>query len=1051
MKSVNILVSIDTKHTLNKRVIMFGFIKKIFGSAHDRLLRKYAKIVLDINHWDEKFKSISEEELRHKTVEFKERLGRGETLDQILPEAYAVIKNTCRRLCGTEVHVSGYNQKWDMVPYDVQMIGGIAMHHGAIAEMQTGEGKTLTAVLPLYLNALTGNPVHLVTVNDYLAQRDCEWVGSILRYLGMSTGALTHNVPLEKRRETYACDVVYGTASEFGFDYLRDNSMAVSKDQQVQRGYYFAIIDEVDSILIDEARTPLIISGPVPISRQLYDTLKGGVDELVRRQRDLCNRMATDARKVLDKYATLQKKDKKQEEEELEAFRKLWLVGKGTPQSKILKRVKEDPDMRAAIDKWDLYYYAEQNKEEKTKALADLFIIIDEKGNEYELTDKGIAAWQEFSGGEGANEDFVMFDISHEYLMIDEDSSLDEPTKMARKQMILEEDSKRKERAHNLRQLLRAHLLMERDVDYIVQDGKIVIIDEHTGRPQPGRRFSDGLHQAIEAKEGVEIQKETQTYATITLQNYFRMYKKLSGMTGTAMTEANEFKEIYKLDVLDIPTHRKCQRRDFNDEIYMTEREKYNAILKDVSEAQMKGRPILIGTESVEVSEKLSRILKQNKLEHTVLNAKHHEHEAEIIAHAGRKSAITIATNMAGRGTDIKLDPGIADVGGLYVVGTTRHQSRRIDRQLRGRCARQGDPGTSKFYLSFEDSLLRLFASPRITSVLQRFRPPEGEPISARMLNKSVETAQKRVEQRNYMMRKHTLEYDDVMNKQRQEVYSFRNDVLRKDDVKSIAIDVIEGVCAIGVDKFLQNRSQEGRWDPEGLRQWLMHQFPISFEEGLFDVDHLDRSEIERLAVEKVSTAFNEKIERESKKWPHFRRPESSEMISPVWDAVRNLMIHRIDHIWQEHLLRMDHLRADVSLRTVGQRDPLMEFKHEAFILFDELSKNVQIEIGRDLFRFEMVAPQQPVVEQLMALGLRLETSRSLFNDLEVSAQSIPQTNGVKKESLQGSKAPDEMLEKLEPVIAEQKVGRNESCPCGSGKKYKKCCGLDQSSFDDIN
>lgn len=1015
---------------------MLGFLKKIFGTAQDRLLRKYWKIVDLVNQWDTEFQALSDDALKQKTAELRSRFLQGESLDQLLPEAYAVVKNACRRLCGTEVHVSGYDQRWDMVPYDVQILGGIAMHYGAIAEMQTGEGKTLTAVLPLYLNALTGDPVHLVTVNDYLAQRDCQWVGSILRWLGLTTGALTTNVPPEERKSIYAADVVYGTSSEFGFDYLRDNSMAATRAMQVQRGHYFAIIDEVDSILIDEARTPLIISGPVPVSRQMYDELKTGAAELVRRQRDLCNRLATEARKVLDKGALTPTKDKKQVEEEEEAFRKLWLVGKGTPQNKVLKRIKEDPDMRAAIDKCDLYYYAEQNKEEKNKAVAELFMIIDEKGNEFELTDKGIAAWNECTEGKGSNEDFVMLDISHEYLMIEGDPTLDEAAKMTRKQAIREEDSVRKERAHNLRQLLRAHLLMEKDVDYIIHDNKIVIIDENTGRPQPGRRFSDGLHQAIEAKEGVEIQKETQTYATITLQNFFRMYKKLSGMTGTAITEANEFKEIYKLDVLEIPTHRTCQRVDFFDEIYMTEREKYNAILKEISDAHAKGRPILVGTESVEVSEKLSRILKQNGLTHTVLNAKQNDREAEIIAHAGRKAAITIATNMAGRGTDIKLEPGVAELGGLYVIGTARHQSRRTDRQLRGRCARQGDPGNSKFYLSFEDALLRLFASPRMTTMLQRFRPPEGEPISARMLDKSVESAQKRVEQRNYTIRKHTLEYDDVMNKQRHEIYSFRNAILCDEDIVELAEEVIKSVCAAGVDRFLQHRGQEETWDPEGLRQWLMVLFPVSFDEGMLDQDHLDKEAIEDTIVERILKAFREKIERQRQQAPSFKPAGSDNPIYPLYEAMRSVMIRRLDQMWQEHLLRMDHLRADVSLRSVGQRDPLTEFKHEAFIMFDELGKSLKSEIAQDLFRFEIMTPQRPTFEELLALGMRLERSRSLVEDLE---EPRPSAGGPVEEASQEP-------QKITPLSADPKVGRNEDCPCGSGKKYKKCCGLARES-----
>lgn len=1049
---------------------MFGFLKKIFGSAHDRLLHKYFKIVTQVNLWEEKYQSLSDEALKNKTEEFKQRLKDGEAVDDLLPEAYGVVKNVCRRLCGTEVHVSGYNQKWDMIPYDVQIAGAIAMHYGSIAEMQTGEGKTLTCVMPLYLNALTSKPVHLVTVNDYLVERDCQWVGTVLRWLNMTTGTITNDTPIPQRKDIYTRDVVYGTSAEFGFDYLRDNSMAGSKAEQVQRGYYYAIVDEIDSILIDEARTPLIISGPVPVSRQLYDELKGGVADLVRRQRDLCNRLATEARKVLpstlsedeesgsekeDHKRSGSKKDKQQEEAEKEAFRKLWLVGKGMPNNKTLKKVKEDPDYRSALDKWDLYYYADQNKDEKSKTLAQLFIIIDERGNEFELTENGIRAWQECMGGKGDSNDFVMLDLSHEYLKIDADKSLDDEAKSKRKLAVQEEDAIRKERAHNLRQLLRAHLLMERDVDYIVQDGKVVIIDEHTGRPQPGRRFSDGLHQAIEAKENLAIQKETQTYATITLQNYFRMYSKLSGMTGTATTEANEFKEIYKLDVLAIPSHRPNQRADANDEIYITEREKYHAILKEIRDAHGKGRPILVGTESVEVSEKLSRILKQNSLDHTVLNAKNHAREAEIIAHAGKHAAITIATNMAGRGTDIKLEKGVAELGGLLVIGTTRHQSRRIDRQLRGRSARQGDPGSSKFFISFEDALLRLFASPGLTSLIQKFRPPEGEPISAGILNKSIETAQKRVEQRNYMIRKHTLEYDDVMNRQRQEIYAFRNDILHTENIIATATRVIENVCSMAAELFFRNRGEEGAWDPEGYRQWLIAHFPVSFEEGHFDQDLLDITELEKIASNRIVEAFREKIEREKNKAgmpppiegaPHFD--------SPVEYAVRHLMIRRVDHLWQEHLLSMDHLRTDVNLRSVAQRDPLMEFKHEAFALFHEFTHRLQTGIAENLFKFEIII-RQPVlpIDEVMD-QIHLETGRSFANELEnqkpqppipnISQKQQKPVNGFEQLGIQTSQLdkPDET--RLQPIIALQRIGRNDPCPCGSGKKYKKCCGVNE-------
>jgi preprotein translocase subunit SecA len=715
-------------------------------------------------------------------------------------------------------------------------------------------------------------------------------------------------------------------------------------------------------------------------------------------QRDLCSRLATEAKKTLDKFESSETKpsenklSKDEIEERSQAVKKLWLVGKGMPQHKILKRLKEDPDLRAEIEKWDVYFYAEPNKEERLQTLSELYIIVDERASEYELTDKGIHLWLESNKEQSSSDDFVMLDLGYEYAKIDENPHFDEQEKMHQKVLLREEDAKRKERAHNLRQLFRAHLLMEKDVDYIIEDQKIVIIDENTGRPQPGRRFSDGLHQAIEAKEGVAIQGETQTYATITLQNYFRMYTKLAGMTGTAMTEANEFKEIYKLDVLAIPTHKSCQREDSDDEIYMTEREKYNAILKDIQEIHAKGRPILIGTESVEVSEKLSRVLKQNKLEHTVLNAKNHAKEAEIIADAGQKGAITVATNMAGRGTDIKLRPGVADLGGLHVIGTTRHQSRRIDRQLRGRCARLGDPGSSKFYVSFEDSLMRLFTSPRVTLFLQRFRPPEGEAIKAKVLNKSIETAQKRVEQRNYTIRKHTLEYDDVMNKQREEIYSFRNDVLHGEDSMQLAQEILESVCGQMSQRFFSNRSAEGAWDPEGYRNWLMEHFPVTFEKGAFDNDYLSVEDIEKIAKEKALHAFEQKILhevgviRKAQEMLPLHVPKMEPM-NILREVVRNVLIRNIDKHWQEHLLNIDHLRTEVHLRVVGQKDPLLEFKHEAFALFDAFSMKIKLEIAHALFKFEMVVPQKPpqtVSQDLIQKLKPFKTDLSLIPELEI-------------------------------------------------------------------
>ncbi len=1025
---------------------MFGILKKIFGTAQERRVRKYFSIVKEINAAEEKLHSLSDDQLRQKTVEFQQRVKAGETLDDLLIEAYAVVKSACRRLSGTEIHVSGYDQKWDMVPFDVQLVGGIAMHNGCVAEMQTGEGKTLTAVLPLYLNALSDKPVHLITVNDYLAKRDCEWVGTVLRWLGLTTGVLTNDVPVEERKEIYTKNIVYGTASEFGFDYLRDNSMATNKQEQVQRGYFFAIIDEVDSILIDEARTPLIISGPVPVSRQMYDELQGGVNALVRLQRDYCNKLASEAFKVLRPFL-----NEENDEQEVaatlkavksadgeEALRKLWLVGKGTPRNKILKRVRENPDLRAALDKLDLYFHADQNKPEKKEILSQLYLTIDEKSSDYELTDKGIDTWSTVSADNSLRDDFVMLDLAEEYLKLDLNDDLDKDAKTQAKLAIQEDDAHRKERAHNLRQLLRAHLLMERDIDYIIESGKIVIIDENTGRPQPGRRFSDGLHQAIEAKEGVEIQKETQTYATITLQNYFRMYEKLAGMTGTASTEAQELKQVYKLEVLEIPTHRPCKRVDYNDEIYMTEREKYNAIVKEVREAHEKGRAILIGTDSVNASEKLSRIFKQNNLPHTVLNAKQHESEAEIISMAGAHAAITIATNMAGRGTDIKLNPGVAQVGGLYVIGATRHPSRRIDRQLRGRCARQGDPGSSKFYMSFEDSLLRLFASPRMTGILQKFRPPEGEPISANILNRSIQTAQQRVEQRNAAVRKHTLEYDDVMNKQRQEVYAFRNEILHSEALSPLAIELLTTVCGQAAEEFFVNRGSTEEWNAEGYRDWLAEHFPVSFKEFEFEDEESDIEQLSAHAAEKIIVAFEQKLDHEKAKIAASGNQFGEFHVN---EALRNLMIRKFDKLWQEHLLSMDHLRSDVNLRTGAQKDPLTEFKHEAFKLFDSLGRNVREEIAHDLFRFEMVQQRQQTSIQDLLAGLQMERSRSFLNDMEEMSQ---QQSFENPESIE--QAPPS---KQEPILVGPKLKRNDPCPCGSGQKYKKCCGIDKDSSDE--
>jgi len=749
----------------------------------------------------------------------------------------------------------------------VQLVGAINMFHGAISEMQTGEGKTLTATMPLYLHALTKKSAHLVTVNDYLAQRDCEWMGTVFTFLGLSVGALTNNTTPEERTEIYNKDIIYGTASEFGFDYLRDHSMALTKQQQAQRGHFFAIIDEVDSILIDEARTPLIISGPSEQSYQMYDELKQGISILVQKQTELCNKLAKEAQKELQSLHLLQdsvdKLNKQQNKRKEEALKQLWIVTKGIPNHKIVKQIKEHPDMRASLENIDTQFYADQNKEEKEELLAKLFLIVDERASDYELTDLGIEGWKN-AASTFSDDDFTILDLGEEYARIDA-QDISQEQNLEQKQKIRDEDAQIKERYHNIKQLLRAHLLMEKDIDYIVQEEKIVIIDENTGRPQPGRRFSDGLHQAIEAKESVAIQAETQTYATITLQNYFRLYKKLAGMSGTAMTEAKEFKEIYQLDTLSIPTYKPSTRIDEEDEVYMTEREKFSAILRKVKEVHGDNRPILLGTESVEVSEKLAKLFQKNNLNHTILNARHHEQEAQIIANAGKKGAITIATNMAGRGTDIKLADDVANQGGLAVIGTTRHHSRRIDRQLRGRCGRLGDPGSSIFFASFEDSLIRMFTSPKMTALLQRFRPPEGEAISSPILTRSIETAQKRIEQRNFSIRKHTLEYDDVMNKQRKEVYAFRQEILETEDLFAAVFDLFQQFSVTLVDKFCVGEDPD-LWQADAMTHELMSCLPITFTQEELDPYQHSVKELHTLIFKKIKETFQKKMTYEQQK-----------------------------------------------------------------------------------------------------------------------------------------------------------------------------------------
>ncbi|MEY5013106.1 MAG: preprotein translocase subunit SecA, partial [Verrucomicrobiota bacterium] len=651
---------------------------------------------------------------------------RAKYLEQILPEAYAVVKNTARRMCGTTITVNDHPILWEMVHFDVQLIGGIALHRGMIAEMQTGEGKTLVATLPVYLNALTGLGVHIVTVNDYLARRDSDWMGALYRFLGLSVGCIQNQMPPWERREEYACDITYGTNAEFGFDYLRDNGMASTKDEQVQRGHYIAIIDEVDSILIDEARTPLIISGPSSHSSQQYDKYKPAVEQLVKRQTQLCNETASEAKQLLDAG------DKEG------AGRALYKLKLGQPRNRQLMRFMEEPEMRRLLEKAELSFHQDAQKKELFDLKEELYFVIDEKSNDSDLMEMG----RNFLSP-GDPDAFTLPDLGTLYADIDTNHELNDAQKATAKESLQVRMDSQAEKIHNISQLLKAYCVFEKDVQYVVKDGKVVIVDENTGREMPGRRWSDGLHQAVEAKEGVAIEKETQTFATITIQNYFRLYEKLAGMTGTAETEAAEFHDIYRLDVLPIPTNRPNTRVDENDQVFKTRREKFNAVIAKIEEAHSIGQPCLVGTASVESSETLSRMLKRAKIPHSVLNAKFHEQEAEIVSRAGHTGAVTVSTNMAGRGTDIKLAPGVAELGGLFVIGTERHESRRIDRQLRGRCARQGDPGRSQFFISFEDDLMRNFAAAdRMTAMMERFGMKEGEALEHSWLNKSVETAQ---------------------------------------------------------------------------------------------------------------------------------------------------------------------------------------------------------------------------------------------------------------------------------------------------------------------
>ena len=943
--------------------------------------------------------SIDEGKLAFAEIEDDFHLLRARYLDEILPEVYAVVKNGARKLSGETIIVNDQEMKWDMVHFDVQLVGGIALHRGMIAEMMTGEGKTLVATLPVFLNALTGLGVHVVTVNDYLAKRDSEWMGALFSYLGLTVGCIQNQMPSDIRRRMYLCDITYGTNSEFGFDYLRDNGMADSREHQVQRTHYFAIVDEVDSILIDEARTPLIISGPAVVSNtQQYAQYKPLIDQLVKKQNTLCSELAAEVKTALEAN------------DDDTAGRALFKIKLAQPRNRQLMRHMEDPDTRRLIEKTELSFYQDAQKKELYALKEELYFTIDERARDADLMENG----REFLSPNDPDA-FLIPDLASIFADIDANFDLSDEEKAEAKQQAQAKMDAQGDRVHSISQLLKAYCLYEKDVEYVVKDGKVIIVDENTGREMPGRRWSDGIHQAVEAKEGVEIERENQTYATITIQNYFRLYEKLGGMTGTAETEAAEFHDIYNLDVLPIPTNKPNAREDKNDQVFKTRREKFAAVINCINECHEKGQPVLVGTGSVEASETLGRMLKMAKIPHSILNAKYHAQEADIVAGAGQKGAVTVSTNMAGRGTDIKLAEGVAELGGLFVVGTERYQSRRIDRQLRGRCARQGDPGQSQFFISFEDDLMRNFAAAdRMTNMMERFGMEDGEALEHKWLNRSIETAQKRVEQRNYVMRKRILDFDDVMNRQREVVYGYRNEILHAEEPRELLMELIDKAVPDQVAFYMEGRD-EGAPDFVELLGWLNQTFPLrlSLEEAKFETRDVDGNS--EYLLEKIRELYARKVAAEN--------PEAIDSLE------RHIILMAIDAKWQAHLYAMDSLREGVQLRAQGQKDPLVEYKNEAFKLFENLMASIDEQALENLFRYTTVRQTESPLA-----GQPQQTSGGEEANMSVSGSSgamdpaaAPNESGLKLN-----------LPKRRPM---QKVGRNDNCPCGSGKKYKQCCG----------
>jgi preprotein translocase subunit SecA len=1088
-------------------------INAVIGTRHERERKKIQPIVDEINEHYARLQGVPEAELRAQTAKFRETIrqrtgaleaqvaalkeqkrnasdpaerdridlelggadGRGgaegnlrrelgDLLDEILPEAFATVREASRRLVGTTVMVTGRELTWDMVPYDVQLMGGIQLHLGKIAEMATGEGKTLVATLPLYLNSLPGKGAHLVTVNSYLARRDSQWMGHVYAYLGLTVGCLDDTEPgTPARRAAYWADITYGTNNEFGFDYLRDN-MVVSLDQRVQRPHTYAIVDEVDSVLIDEARTPLIISGPVGNENDaMYFDHNAAVGRLVRRQTELVNTLVGEAERDLEKQDTAA------------AALHLYKAQLGSPKNKRLMKIMQEQGTKQLVQKMELDHIADRRlpaaKQEYRDIEDDLLFVLDEKGHSVHLTDHGV----DFMSP-SQHDAFLLPDLSQEVHRIDHDHEISAEQKIELRRQIEIDYAAKSERLNIVHQLLRAHALYERDVNYVVQDGEVLIVDEFTGRTMPGRRWSEGLHQAVEAKEGVRVKGETQTMATITIQNYFRMYDKLAGMTGTAETEETEFFQIYKLEVAVIPTNKPMVREDRHDLVYKTRREKYNAIVEETRRLHDLGYPVLIGTTSVEASETLSKLFNRGGLTHNVLNAKYHQREAEIVATAGQPGAVTIATNMAGRGTDIKLGPGVVDpkpskvkdpegveinvmeIGGLHIIGSERHESRRIDRQLRGRSGRQGDPGASQFFLALEDDLMRLFGSERIARLMDRMGAQEGEVLTHPLITRSIEQAQKRVELQNFQARKRLLDYDDVMNQQREVIYSLRSFALEGgEELKGEALKMIEKGITHRVDTTLAEYDDPTQWDYDLLRQDLLMHYLLQVPE-YEKPDHrpTDETAARNVAVEAAKTAFWDKLKNLDTMRDENGTPYGDRLLSLV-------MLNVLDEKWKDHLYDLDQLRNSIHYRSWGQKDPLIEYKQEAYTMFVDLMNDIYNTFSERFLKVQLIleppAPPPPpqaekprkrynalgILEDIPEDEVQPPSSNGADGALDIGPAETPAAKPVtarKDPVIVGAGRAKSLSSTPGPANVDwSTVGRNDPCPCGSGKKFKKCHG----------